>query len=220
MHGMAWLAREQTLGKGQRNRKWESPIDENILMSVAIRLGGTKPKPPFTFQAQVAIACCKYFNQLTGLAFFLKWPNDLILNDRKAGGILIENIYRGNRWDWAVIGLGININQTSFGDLSNRAVSLKISTGFNYDLPAIAEGLRSFLCAYLDEHCEELPSACRIKFESSMFRKGEDVWFIRKENRIKARVIGVTDEGLLRVLCNGQEENWTHGQVQWDLNPA
>lgn len=187
-------------------------------MSVAIRLDNTKQLHPFLFQAQVALACRLYFNQLTGLEFFLKWPNDLMLNDRKAGGILIENIYRGNRWVWAVIGLGININQTRFGDLSNRAVSLKLITGLNYDLPSMAEGLREFLCAYLEEHWDESANVCRKKFESALFRKGEDVWFIQNEKRKIARVIGVTNEGYLRVLFEGQEENWEHGQVQWDQN--
>jgi BirA family biotin operon repressor/biotin-[acetyl-CoA-carboxylase] ligase len=220
MHGTAWFAREQTLGKGQWQRKWQSLKDENILMSVAIRMGTEQQKQPFQFQAQVALACLQYFNQMTGVEFQLKWPNDLMLNDRKAGGILIENIYRGNRWEWAVIGLGINVNQTSFGTLSHRAVSLKMITGLNYDLPTMAEGLREFICTYLEEYRDESIMDCRKKFESVMFKKGEEVYFIRDDIRLKAHVLGVTDEGALRVFFNDREENWQHGQVQWDQNSA
>ena len=219
-HGMAWLAMMQTLGKGQRQKKWESPKGENVLMSVAIRPGTLDRSHLFWFQMQVALACRMHLGETTGLNFSLKWPNDLMLGDRKAGGILIENIFRGDRWEWSVIGMGINVNQTEFGDLSNRATSLKTATGIKLDIQDLAEGLRAFVCNHLLEKWDESLHDCLHQYESVMHRIGEDVWFKRDNNRLQAQVLGVTPDGLLRVRRNDQEEHWQHGEVQWVQNPA
>ena len=57
----------------------------------------------------------------------IKWPNDIYFNDRKAGGILIENTYQGTNWTWAIVGIGININQTAFPKDLPNPVSVKKS---------------------------------------------------------------------------------------------
>jgi BirA family biotin operon repressor/biotin-[acetyl-CoA-carboxylase] ligase len=219
-HGMAWLAMMQTLGKGQRQKKWESPKGENVLMSVAIRPGTLDRSHLFWFQMQVALACRMYLGEATGLNVSLKWPNDLMLGDRKAGGILIENIFRGDRWEWSVIGMGINVNQTEFGELANRATSMKTATGLTFGIKKMAEGLRAFICNHLLENRDESLNDCLHQYESVMHRIGEDVWFIRDNNCLHAKVLGVTPDGLLRVRCNDQEEHWQHGEVQWVQNPA
>ncbi len=220
VHGMAWLALEQTSGKGQRQRKWESPKGKNILMSVAIRPESLDRSQLFWFQMQVALACRSYFEKQTGLFFSLKWPNDLMLGDRKAGGILIENIFRGERWEWAVIGTGININQTEFGELAKRATSLKSATGHEFNLKELAEGLRASICNHLHEHRDESIHDCLLNYESVMHRIGENVWFFQDNICLQALVLGVTKEGLLRVRLNDQEVHWQHGEVQWEHNPA
>ena len=64
----------------------------------------------------------------------IKWPNDIYIGDRKAAGILIENIYKGGSWNGSVAGIGINLNQTSFHPMRPRPVSLKMITGNDYDV--------------------------------------------------------------------------------------
>ena len=87
----------------------------------------------------------------------IKWPNDLYWQDRKAGGILIESIVRSREsgvgsWEWAIIGIGININQTTFPDDLPNPVSLKQITGKNFDPVELAKEL----CGLLDKRFTEL----------------------------------------------------------------
>jgi len=65
----------------------------------------------FYVSAAIAVAIANFLRKYAGENVFIKWPNDIFLNDRKAAGLLIENSIRGNTWQYAVAGMGININQ-------------------------------------------------------------------------------------------------------------
>jgi BirA family biotin operon repressor/biotin-[acetyl-CoA-carboxylase] ligase len=219
-HGDAWLAMVQTNGKGQRNHHWESLPGQNILMSVVVRPAFLDRLSPFLFQALVARACRDYIAELLEKEVFIKWPNDIILNDRKAGGVLIENIYRGKSWEWAVVGMGININQIDFGSLSEKATSLKQFSGKNYDLNGLAEGLRNHLISFLDDNelCS-LDDRLRL-YQNVMYGLGSKVLFEQDGKKFHAIVLGVNQEGELRVEIDQKEQRWRHGMVNWLLNDA
>jgi BirA family biotin operon repressor/biotin-[acetyl-CoA-carboxylase] ligase len=219
-HGDAWMAMVQTQGKGQRNRHWESLPGENILMSVVVRPGYMDRMSPFLFQALVAIACRDFLAKHIEIDVYVKWPNDIIINDRKAGGVLIENIYRGNSWDWAVVGLGINVNQVEFGGLSEKATSLKLALGKQYDVNELADGLRSFIISFLHKN-----ESCSLEerlnlYQNVMYRLGSKVLFDQDGKKFHAIVLGVNQEGELRVEIDQKEQRWRHGMVNWLLNDA
>jgi BirA family transcriptional regulator, biotin operon repressor / biotin---[acetyl-CoA-carboxylase] ligase len=91
-HGAAFFAHEQIAGKGQRGKTWITPKDSSLILSIVI-----DPKPlqlaqQFQFNACIAVSVCQFFDHYAGNCTSIKWPNDLYWNDRKAGGILIENI--------------------------------------------------------------------------------------------------------------------------------
>jgi BirA family biotin operon repressor/biotin-[acetyl-CoA-carboxylase] ligase len=98
----------------------------------------------FVLSAIVALACSDFFNKYAGETK-IKWPNDLYWKDRKAGGILIENFIKGKVWNFAIIGIGININQTLFPAQVANAVSLKQITGKTYNVVDLAKELCSFI---------------------------------------------------------------------------
>jgi BirA family transcriptional regulator, biotin operon repressor / biotin---[acetyl-CoA-carboxylase] ligase len=103
--GVAVLAAEQTAGRGQHGRHWQCRPGDGVLLSVLLF-----PPPalrrPVVLTALVAAAVCETVRQLTGLPPRIKWPNDVLLRDRKVCGILIEQ-GRG-----AVVGVGLNLRQT------------------------------------------------------------------------------------------------------------
>ena len=68
----------------------------------------------FQLSVAVALGCFDLFQKYAVSKSFIKWPNDIFINDSKAGGILIENVIKGKIWQWAVIGMGLNINQQNF----------------------------------------------------------------------------------------------------------
>jgi hypothetical protein len=91
-----------------------------------------QPFQQFQLSACVAVGTCQFFSKYDADSFKIKWPNDIYWRDRKLGGILIENIIRSHEpgvanWDWAVAGIGMNINQTNFADGLKNPVSLKQS---------------------------------------------------------------------------------------------
>ena len=87
------------------------------------------------------LGCLDFFSKYIKENVKIKWPNDIFINDRKAGGILIENVIKGNLWQWAVIGIGLNINQENFEKENLKAISLKQITGKNYDVIELAKEL-------------------------------------------------------------------------------
>jgi BirA family biotin operon repressor/biotin-[acetyl-CoA-carboxylase] ligase len=81
------------------------------------------PKDQIGFSAAIALGARAFFAAFAGSKTKIKKPNDIYFSDRKAGGILIENLVRGQEWTWTVIGIGMNINQTSFSTAAVNSVS-------------------------------------------------------------------------------------------------
>ena len=123
-HGMVVIAKHQTKGKGQRGKVWETIPDANLSFSIIVQPHFLLPAQAFQLLATTAVAIQNQLEPIIGDELKIKWPNDLYWRDRKTGGILIENVIRGTQWQWSVIGIGINVNQTAFVQLQNP-VSLK-----------------------------------------------------------------------------------------------
>jgi len=129
----AVFSEEQTEGKGRRGKHWKSNKGENIILSIVADMQWLSLPRQFELSAAVALGCYDLLNKYSPAKVSIKWPNDLFINDSKAGGVLIENSIKGTLWQWAVIGIGININQTHFEELPFEPMSLKLATGNSYD---------------------------------------------------------------------------------------
>jgi BirA family biotin operon repressor/biotin-[acetyl-CoA-carboxylase] ligase len=149
--GSCIRADHQTHGKGQHGRVWESLKGQNLLCSYILelkKLDMTKkwaPTDQIGFSAAIALGIRAFFDAYTNGDTKIKKPNDIYWRDRKAGGILIENQLKGTEWTWAVIGIGININQTVFSPEAPNPVSLKQITGRNLDIFSLQEALSKAL---------------------------------------------------------------------------
>jgi len=149
--GSCFRADFQTQGKGQHGRVWESSKGQNILCSYILelkKLDALKkwtPTDQIGFSAAIALGIRAFFDAHTNGDTKIKRPNDIYWRDRKAGGILIENLLKGKEWTWAVIGIGININQTVFSPEAPNPVSLKQITGRDWDILSLQETLSKAL---------------------------------------------------------------------------
>ena len=149
--GSCFRADYQTHGKGQHGRVWESSKGQNILCSYILelkKLDALKkwtPTDQIGFSAAIALGIRAFFDAYTNGDTKIKRPNDIYWRDRKAGGILIENLLKGKEWTWAVIGIGININQTVFSPEAPNPVSLKQITGLDWDILSLQEALSKAL---------------------------------------------------------------------------
>ena len=141
----------QTHGKGQHGRVWESQKGQNLLCSYVLELKSLNPAKNWGpedqkgLSAAVAIGAKAFFGAHAGDETLIKLPNDIYWRDRKAGGILIENSLRGTEWTWAVIGIGFNINQTSFSPDAPNPVSLRQITGRQWEIARLQTELSKAL---------------------------------------------------------------------------
>lgn len=212
-HGTAWFAYSQTAGKGQRGKQWHTLPGQNITMSVALNTNGLAVSGQFYLSAAIALAVHDSFSKYAGSESCVKWPNDIYWNDRKAGGILIENIIRGNNWQWAVAGTGININQTQFGENALRPVSLKQITGKTFDVIALAKEL----CANIDNRFTQLlqdKETILNQYNSILYKKDKTVRLKKDNIAFEATIKEVLPTGQLRVE-GAAWDTFNFGEVEW-----
>lgn len=156
LSGSCYTADFQTAGKGQHGRNWESEKGQNLLSSYVLELKQLKtgkiwtPADQIGFSAAIAIGARAFFAAFAGEQTKIKKPNDIYFSDRKAGGILIENLVRGKDWTWTVIGIGMNINQSSFSkaavnSVSSNPISLQEITNQIWDLQKMQKHLSEAL---------------------------------------------------------------------------
>ena len=214
-HGMAVFAHGQTGGKGQYGRKWTGNAGENIALSVIIETKHLHLPAQFALNASISLAVYDFFSFYAGDETSVKWPNDIYWRDRKAGGILIENQVTGKEWQWAIAGIGLNINQSAFENGLGKAVSLKQITGKQYmPLQLAAE-----LCAYLEKRYRQFLNTdindVFAAYNKILYKKNESVK-LKKENAVFDCIIkGVNNQGQLEILRAGIDETFNAGEVQW-----
>ena len=215
-NGLVIFALEQTQGKGQRGRNWQSESGQNITMSTLIAAEQFSIKEQFPVSATIALACCDFFGKYAGEETRIKWPNDLYWRDRKAGGILIENTVRDGKWEWIVAGTGININQVDFSEIAIQAVSLRQISGKSYDPLELAKELID----HIEKRMQmlQLHGALQMldDFNGLLYKKDEEVNFRKKQIVFKAKVRGVNIHGELEIE-RGITETIRHGEVEWML---
>lgn len=217
-HGLAVMAHEQTAGRGQRGKKWNTEKN-NLALSIVVNPYPLKPSEGFCLSTCTAVSVYDFFCKYAGDATKIKWPNDIYWNDRKAGGILIENIIKSGKqpignWQWAVVGIGLNINQTTFpSDLPNP-VSLKQITGNHFDPVMLAKEI----CKILNKHFSELThngfKNIFDRYQQVLYKKNQKVR-LKKDNLIfESTIQGISETGQL-ITRNRIEERFDFGEVEW-----
>src|SRR5476651_129681 len=180
-HGTVFFAFSQTAGKGRQGRNWVADPGMNITLSAVLDCSALSLTQLFELSLLVSMACHDFFCVYAPEETTIKWPNDLYWRDRKAGGILIENIIRGDNWLWAIVGIGINLNQVSFPDSLKNPVSLKQITGKNFDAVVLAKELCACLETRYLEWTTEGIRAIHNKYNALLYKTGEQVT-LKKNN--------------------------------------
>ena len=180
------------------------------MMSVVLQTNDYRLEKTYAFNAVVAVACCSFLQNISGENFKIKWPNDLMWRDRKAGGILIENIIRGNDWLWSVVGTGLNINQHKFTNI-DTAVSVRQITGKTYDVVELAKQLQNCLI----EAVEKSASGNMAVYNELLYKKGEQVTF-KKDSIVFTGIVDHVDE-YGQLYLSDHPESISFGEVRWLL---
>lgn len=210
----AVFALQQTMGKGRRGKKWDTAVGENITMSIIVQMQWLTTSQQFQLSVAAALACYDLLSKYTSDAVRIKWPNDIFINDSKAGGILIENLIQGALWQWSVIGLGININQVQFESYHLPAVSLKKITGKEYDVLQMAEELRDLVLKRIGELKKNNFSKLVEEYNEKLYAKNKLV-ILKKQNIVfQTTIKGVSDTGQL-ITQDAMEKHFNFDEVEF-----
>ena len=213
--GTLVTAESQSAGKGRRGRTWVSPKGSNIYMSLLIRPKFT-PEKARMLTLIMALAVAKAINKVTGLSANIKWPNDIVINNKKVTGILTEMIFRGNVNPYVIIGTGINVNIEEFpDDIKDMASSLKLESG-KYE---IREDIISSTINFFEKYYEkflinENLSQLKCEYELLLVNKDKEVKVLGEKEPYTAIALGIDNEGELLVRKNnGAVEKIYAGEV-------
>lgn len=215
-HGMAWFAREQTGGRGQRGNSWQSRPNENIALSMVTMLPRLAVHSQFELSVCVALGVNDFLSLLQLPDIFIKWPNDIFINDRKAGGILIENQIQGSHISASIIGIGLNINQTLFDSSLAKAISLKQITGKNYDIIQLARDLHVSVLKRVNQVKQNKKSSL-AEYNRALYKKDEKVKFKKGNIAFEAVVKSISADGRLILQHGDHEEAYPFGELIWVL---
>jgi BirA family biotin operon repressor/biotin-[acetyl-CoA-carboxylase] ligase len=199
--GTVVIAREQTAGKGRLGRSWASPQGGawfSILLRPSIALGQAG-----CISILLAVSLAQALRKRWGLPIGVKWPNDLYVQNRKLGGILIELSSQAEAIEWLVAGIGVNVNNELPRDTRSPATSLARELGrkisleefFDTALEAIARDYQRFLTegfAFVRQQWQELS----VLGEHVIVRRGEVTSPLRGE---RFQVLGLSESGKLIV---------------------
>ena len=199
--GAVITAEEQYAGKGQRSRVWNSASGQNLLMSVYLKPTFLGADEQFYLTKLISVAVKKVLDEFIPGRVKIKWPNDILVGDDKIAGILIENTLKSTQISRSVVGIGLNVNQTDFGDL-RKVTSLKAETGLYHPLDYLLEKL----CIQIESlyfKLKENKKALNDVYLESLYRKGENALFDNNGEEEEFEVVGVQSGGEL-VLKNSE----------------
>jgi len=164
--GEVFLAEEQTAGRGRGNHRWHSEPGTGIYCSVILR-PHIRASDALWLSLIAAVASQDAVREVTGHAADIRWPNDLLINDRKFCGILTELSTEGTRVRHAIVGIGINVNQNSFPEeLAGLATSLRMETGKQWSRTELVAALLKSL----DREYRAFMRAVNGQFHTSSLR--------------------------------------------------
>ena len=132
----------QTSGKGQGKNVWESEDGKNLLFSIALDMSFLKAENQFLLTQIVSVTMINVLKKyLPEESLSIKWPNDIYFNDKKIAGILIKNEIKGMMMGTSIIGIGLNVNQTSFNEDLPNPISMKMITGNDFELEELLSAI-------------------------------------------------------------------------------
>ncbi len=193
------VAKHQTKGRGQMGTVWSSQDAKNLTFSVFKRFDNLKLDQHFVISMVASLAVINTLKKLNLPKLSVKWPNDILSENKKICGILIENVIKQNNVAATVVGIGLNVNQVNFSNLP-QASSLLNVTGISYDLDELLQSILKELEILFDLVESNHFKTIKTTYESYLFRKDKPSTFKNEEGLFSGFIKGVSNEGLLEVL--------------------
>lgn len=213
--GAVCLAEMQTAGRGRRGRAWVSPYAANICLSLSWRFSSLSAVQGLSLA--VGVVLVELLDSLGVAGLSLKWPNDLLLEGKKVGGILIELSADAVGECFVVLGAGLNVDMKAGG----QEVDSKLdqpwndlrSGGLSCSRSELAGMVIDKLLLLLASYDKKTFSHFRSRWEKFNFHKNMQVVLTSGSSVVQGQVLGVSAEGALRLLVDGEELAFSGGEV-------
>jgi len=217
-HGTIVITDEQTAGKGRMERPWDSKSKEGIWLSIILR-----PQIPPYLAPQLTLLTATVLADLvkeeTNLLPKIKWPNDLLIEQKKISGILTEMQAEQDQILYVIIGIGINVNQsiTDFDPtIRHRVTSLYEESNIKWDRRKLIQQLLHTFEKSYETYIGEGFTNVKHKWESYGFRIGEQISIKTLNEQWKSTFLGIAEDGALLIENkSGEIEKLYSGEIQW-----
>ncbi len=199
-HGTVIVAESQNAGVGRRGRVWESPAGDNLYMTLLLRPKFETDKASM-LTLVMAHSIAKVLQHFGFADIKIKWPNDLILNQKKVCGILTEMALKGTEIDYVLIGVGMNVNQKMFPEsLQETATSLLIESNRNVDKAYLLECILDMFDREYNTflECKDL-SFMKESYEDMLVNRKKEVRVLEPEHEFTGIALGINEQGELIV---------------------
>ena len=212
--GTVVFASVQTKGKGQRGSQWFSQPYKSLTFSVLLKPSFLSPIHAFDLSICVALALSDSLNKLRS-GFKIKWPNDIYFEDKKIAGVLIENQMNRSVYQNAIVGIGVNVNELHFNELSN-AISLKQIIGIEFPVEKVMEHIcESLEARYLmlrSGHFNDLKN----DYISNLYGLNQLLSFMVDNKKMHGKIIDVLRNGFLQIeLIDGKISDYDLKEIKF-----
>ena len=210
------ISKHQTKGKGRNGNIWANDASLNLAFSIYKRFNRLNINNKFILNLISSIAVFHLLNENKLNKLTIKWPNDIMSENKKISGILIENSVKGNFINHSVIGVGINVNQRKFKNLPN-ATSMFIETGREFSLDSLASRLGEIFSKNFLQY-EKNEGALLKYYNNQLFLKNTDSNFITKDGkRFSGKITRINKNGELIIMkADKREVNYTENEIRFE----
>jgi BirA family biotin operon repressor/biotin-[acetyl-CoA-carboxylase] ligase len=209
-HGHVVLADSQTAGRGSHGRTWSSPPGLDLYFSIVDRRPVAPAIAPLTTLA-IGLAVAEVVERACERQAQVKWPNDVLVGDRKCAGILVETTTKGAEPGPRILGIGVNVNRRAF-EPGYEATSIALERGREIDRVEIFAGLCGAIEAWLDRHAREGNTVIAGTVRERLALAGRRV----RVNDEHGIVRGVDDGGALLLETDAGERRIVSGRIERD----
>jgi BirA family biotin operon repressor/biotin-[acetyl-CoA-carboxylase] ligase len=194
------VAESQLKGRGQMGTSWSSKPGKNLVASVFIDVSFLAMDYSFWISMATSLAIAKTLKDFQIRNIKVKWPNDILADQKKISGVLIENVIKNSKLKACIIGFGLNVNQVQFDNLP-LATSMHLVSKKTYNLDVVLKQVIDNLQNYMTQLKEGDFTNIKAHYESELFRKEKPSTFEDVEGTLFSGFIkGVSNSGHLRVM--------------------
>lgn len=213
-HGTVVVAEEQQTGKGRLGRVWSSPKGTGLWFSILLR-PQIAPSEVAGITLATGLGVCKAIRRCTGLNALIKWPNDIVTGSKKLCGILTEMTAEADRIEYAVVGIGVNVNTKEFPEeIQHKATSLSIETGCDINRAKLFRKILTDTEKYIDSYLTNLEADIIDEYTSLCVTLGKQVTVTRGKSILKGIAVAIGNDGDLIVKTDdGENISVNSGEV-------